>query len=95
MATVCAHIIVSGKVQGVYYRATAQEQAIALHLTGWVRNRPDGKVEGIIEGVSEDVHKMIAWCRQGPSGAVVEDLQVDWQDPKSDFSTFTIAPTGE
>jgi len=93
MSKVRAHVIISGRVQGVYYRAKAREQAIAMELTGWIKNTPDGKVEGIFEGEQEDVIKMIDWCRQGPPRASVSDLEIEWEEPRGDFSGFIIAPT--
>ncbi|MDF9408065.1 acylphosphatase [Pelotomaculum isophthalicicum JI] len=93
MSIVCAHVIVSGKVQGVYYRAKAREMAVALELAGWVKNMLDGRVEGIFEGERENVDKMIDWCRQGPSRADVTGLEIEWKEPQGDLSGFIIAPT--
>ncbi|MCG9968650.1 acylphosphatase [Pelotomaculum terephthalicicum JT] len=91
--TVRAHVIISGKVQGVYYRAKAREQALTLKLSGWIKNMPDGRVEGIFEGGREGVDKMIDWCRQGPARAVVTGLEIKWEEPLGDFSGFMISPT--
>lgn len=93
MSTVQAHVIVSGKVQGVYYRAKAREQAVALELAGWIKNMLDSRVEGIFEGERENVDKMIDWCLQGPSRADVTGLEIEWKEPRGDLSGFIIAPT--
>jgi acylphosphatase len=83
-------IRVHGRVQGVFYRATAQQKAAELGLRGWVRNRPDGDVELLCEGSGEDLEAMAAWCRTGPSGARVEHIDLSWEEPKEDFHDFAI-----
>lgn len=90
MAKVRAHVIISGKVQGVYFRAETREQALSLGVAGWVRNRPDGNVEGIFEGDRDLVEKLIDWCRQGPPKAVVVDVNIDWEDYRGDLGRFEI-----
>ncbi|TCZ64180.1 acylphosphatase [Flaviaesturariibacter aridisoli] len=67
---------ITGKVQGVFYRATAQEMAEELGLRGWVRNCPDGAVEALAAGPAEKIDSFIAWCRRGPEKAVVENVAV-------------------
>ena len=71
------HVIVSGRVQGVFYRATCVERARALGVTGWVRNTLDGRVEAEFEGEDAAVQAMVAWAREGPAGAHVHALEVD------------------
>jgi acylphosphatase len=66
---------------------------MVLELTGWVKNTPGGQVEGIFEGEQENVAKMIDWCRQGPPRAAVSGLEIEWEEPRGDFSGFVIAPT--
>lgn len=90
MAKARAHVIVSGKVQGVYFRAETRDQAAALGVAGWVRNRPDGTVEGVFEGTKENVEKLIHWCRQGPPRAKVSGVQAEWQDYRGEFNNFVI-----
>ncbi len=68
---------IQGKVQGVFYRKSAQNHALSLNLKGWVRNLPDGSVEAEIEGSLEDCQAMIQWCRQGPPLAQVRDVAVE------------------
>jgi acylphosphatase len=70
------HVEVSGRVQGVFYRATCAERARDLGLGGWVRNGSDGVVEAEFEGDESDVETIVAWCRIGPPMAQVEDVQV-------------------
>ena len=65
------HLNISGRVQGVYYRASMLQEAQRLGLTGWVMNRPDGSVEAVAEGWQAKIEELIAWCRQGPQGARV------------------------
>ena len=74
---VCKRIIIIGKVQGVYFRASAQERAVELSLTGEVRNLPDGNVEVIACGPSDSVQQLIDWCHEGPPRAVVERVVVE------------------
>jgi len=83
------HLIVRGKVQGVWYRAGTQEQAQKLDIAGWVRNLPDGSVEIQAEGLRENLDALIKWCRQGPPSAEVKDIDEEWNRP-SGFVTFQI-----
>jgi acylphosphatase len=68
--------MVSGRVQGVFYRVTCAERARALGLAGWVRNASDGRVEAVIEGPDDAVEAMVAWCREGPPSARVVAVDV-------------------
>jgi acylphosphatase len=74
-----ARVRVRGRVQGVFFRAEASERARSLRLAGWVRNCPDGSVEAVFEGDDERVASMVDWCRHGPSGARVDDVDVKWE----------------
>ncbi len=71
------HVIVSGRVQGVFYRATCVERARALGVTGWIRNTLDGRVEAEFEGEDAAVEAMVAWAREGPAGAQVGAIEAD------------------
>jgi acylphosphatase len=71
-----AHLVVTGRVQGVWYRASMRREAEALGLAGWVCNRPDGSVEAEATGPAEAIDRLIAWARIGPPAAVVEDVRV-------------------
>jgi len=76
------HLLISGRVQGVFYRYTAQKVATRLNLKGWIRNLPNGKVEAIAIGSPSAVDTFIAWCEEGPPGAIVSDVKVE---PLSSF----------
>jgi acylphosphatase len=71
-----ARVKVSGRVQGVFYRATCAERARSLGLAGWIRNTGDGGVEAVFEGAPEAVDEAIAWCRHGPRSARVDSIEV-------------------
>jgi len=79
-----ARVRVTGLVQGVYFRAETAERAAALGLGGWVRNAPDGAVEVVFEGSEERVVSLVAWCRRGPRGARVDDVTVEWEEPRGE-----------
>ncbi|HZR09049.1 MAG TPA: acylphosphatase [Myxococcales bacterium] len=86
-----ADAVISGRVQGVFYRGSAQQEAMRLGLVGEVRNLPDGCVEVIAEGPRERVEEFIAWCRRGPPSAEVEDVRVRWSAARGEFRTFMVA----
>jgi acylphosphatase len=81
-------VIVRGHVQGVFFRADARERARSLDLSGWVRNNLDGTVEAVFEGDDERVDSIVDWCRRGPAGAVVEDVDVSWEEPQGESGFF-------
>ena len=85
-----AHIWVSGRVQGVYYRATTCDVARRLRLKGWVRNLPDGRVEIVAEGPEDALKALIDWCWEGPPLAKVEDVEVVWESPTGEFDDFKV-----
>lgn len=85
-----AHVYVNGRVQGVFFRAETANVARRLGVDGWVRNLPDGSVEAIFEGEKENVEKAVEFCRRGPPGAYVKDLEVKWEDWKGEFKGFGI-----
>jgi len=87
---VLAEILVSGRVQGVCYRAFAQEEAEGLGLCGWVRNLPDGRVQAEVEGPRAQVEQLLDRLRKGPPRAQVTDLQVTWRPPIGHTQRFTI-----
>ncbi len=84
------HFKVRGRVQGVYFRASTVQQAQELGLTGWVRNCDDGSVEGIAEGPRSRLETLISWCRQGPPGAKVANVEVQWHMAQNAFQSFLI-----
>jgi acylphosphatase len=74
-------VSVTGRVQGVFFRAEAQQQADRLGVAGWARNEPDGSVAAHFEGDPGAVEAMVAWCREGPSRARVEGVDVRDAEP--------------
>ena len=82
------HMTISGRVQGVFYRATAEDAAHRLGLVGWVRNLPDGRVEAVAEGERDKLDAFIAECRQGPPYARVDDIELAWSEPTGEFDSF-------
>ena len=74
-------VVVSGRVQGVFYRDSCRRQALAAGLSGWVRNRADGTVEAVLEGDQDGVERVVAWMRSGPSSADVDDVSVVAEEP--------------
>lgn len=77
-----AHVFVSGRVQGVGYRAATCDKATALKLNGWVRNLQDGRVEAVFEGSIAPVEEMLRWCRQGSAWAIVDDVAIEYEPPE-------------
>jgi len=84
------HLRIEGRVQGVFFRASAQEEANRLGLKGWVRNCPDGSVEVVAEGARKKLAAMVDWCHHGPPGAHVHHVQIQWQDYSGDLANFQI-----
>lgn len=84
------HLLIKGKVQGVYYRASAKEVAERLHLSGWIKNTREGHVEALASGREEDLRRFVEWCRKGPERADVQEVIVNEaaaaQAPVSGFS---------
>ncbi len=85
-----ARILVSGRVQGVYYRSYAQDEARKLGLKGWVRNNRDGRVELVCEGEEEAVRSMIDWCWKGSPSSRVVDVEVTWEEFRGEFEDFRV-----
>jgi acylphosphatase len=85
-----AHVYVSGRVQGVFFRYETRRRAIRLGVSGWVRNLPDGRVEAVFEGEKKDVEEMIRFCWRGPPGAIVRDVEVVWERPTGDLQGFHV-----
>jgi acylphosphatase len=84
------HVLISGRVQGVFFRANTKQQAEMLGLSGWVRNTRDGKVEAIFEGEEEGVNQILKWCYRGPSLSKVEKVDVKKQEPTNEYDDFSI-----
>ncbi len=83
-------ILISGLVQGVFFRREVTRLARRLDVTGWVRNLPDGNVEVVAEGDKQKLDEIVQFCRIGPSGARVKDVGVDWSDFRGEFRGFRI-----
>ena len=86
-----ARAFISGRVQGVCFRAYAAEEARRLGLNGWIRNLADGRVEVLAEGPRPDVEAMLSWCRQGSPYAHVENVEVRWESAAEGGRGFRIA----
>jgi acylphosphatase len=84
------HVYISGRVQGVFFRAETQRTAKSFNLTGWVRNVVDGRVEAVFEGDEANVGKMIAWCHIGPPAARVEEVLTGEEPYTGEFRDFNI-----
>jgi acylphosphatase len=93
MAIVRAHVVISGRVQGVYFRSYVKERAASMGIHGWVRNLFDGTVEAIFEGETESVHRMIEWCQKGPPAARVDHVETNWLEPLKESTTFELRRT--
>lgn len=84
------HLKIEGTIQGVFFREKTKEKAAELELTGWIKNNADGSVEAVFEGDSENLKKMLAFCREGPPDAVVDTIEEEWEDATGEFYTFDI-----
>lgn len=78
------HLVISGKVQGVFYRASAKEQAEKLQINGWVKNTKEGNVEVLASGSEESLLKFTEWCKTGPDGAFVSNVEVTKTNENTD-----------
>jgi acylphosphatase len=85
-----AHVLISGRVQGVWFRASTKEKADELKIKGWVKNTPDGKVEAVFEGPKEKVEEIIKWCHHGPVLARVTNIDIKWEKPTKEYTDFRI-----
>ena len=85
-----AHLLVSGSVQGVFFRNSTRLKAEELGVTGWVRNLSDGRVEIVAEGEKEKVEELVEWVKKGSSAARVDNLDVEWQEYVEEFTSFEI-----
>ncbi len=85
-----AHVLVSGRVQGVFFRAKTMQEAIRLGVNGWVRNLPDGRVEAVFEGEKEVVDAAVEFCRKGTRSAVVTGFDLKWEPFTGEFKDFKV-----
>jgi acylphosphatase len=79
-----AHVFVSGRVQGVFYRANTRETARENGVDGWVKNLEDGRVEAVFEGPEDAVEEMVEWCHTGSPAADVEGVDIEYEDPQGE-----------
>jgi acylphosphatase len=75
-------VLISGRVQGVFFRDTCRRLAVEHGVVGWVRNLPDGRVEAVFEGLADDVRRLVDWAHRGPRLAVVEEVTVEPEPPE-------------
>ena len=80
---------ISGDVQGVFFRETARRKATEAGVAGWITNRSDGRVEAVFEGPAEAVDELVEFCRDGPTAATVEDVDVQSEEPEG-LSGFAV-----
>ncbi len=90
MNDVRAYVLVSGHVQGVFFRGHTQRRANTVGVAGWVRNLPTGQVEAVFEGEETKVRDLIAWCRQGPPNALVTGVDVRFEPYTGAFLSFSV-----
>ena len=84
------HVYISGRVQGVFFRANTWKQARTRGLTGWVRNLPDDRVEAVFEGEQKEAEAMLAWCRTGAPPARVDHVEAEEENAEGGFTSFDI-----
>ncbi|MGD6851528.1 MAG: acylphosphatase [Candidatus Bathyarchaeia archaeon] len=85
-----AHVYVSGRVQGVFFRQHTKSQAQNHGVTGWVRNVEDGGVEAVFEGEDSAVKALVEYCHHGPRSALVTKVSVDWEPFRGEFQNFSV-----
>ena len=85
-----AHVYISGRVQGVFFRYETRDKAARHNVTGWARNLSDGRVEAVFEGEKENVERLIEFCRRGPPGAHVTKVEVTRETYTGEFKNFEI-----
>ncbi|MCG8346620.1 MAG: acylphosphatase [Chloroflexales bacterium] len=90
MDRVRAHVMISGQVQGVNFRAYTRDQARQASVEGWVRNLSDGRVEAVFEGPRSAVQRLVSWCYSGPTHARVDRVEVNWEEPTGQEGSFGI-----
>ena len=84
------HVIISGRVQGVFFRQSTKQKAEQLGIAGWVKNTRDGCVEAIFEGEEQLVNQIVEWCHHGPSFSKVNNVEIKKQNPINGFDNFSI-----
>lgn len=87
------HVLISGQVQGVFFRVKTRSEALKRQVFGWVRNLADGRVEAVFEGEKKDVDELVNFCRKGPQGAYVTKIDVYSEERTGEFNNFKIRET--
>jgi len=90
MNNVRAHIKIKGLVQGVCFRYETKRKARQFGVTGWIKNSHDGSVEATFEGEKDSVNNIIKWCHQGPTGAFVKNVDIEYKEYSNKFNDFNI-----
>ncbi len=90
MKKIRVHLIIEGKVQGVWFRESTKRKALSLGVTGWVRNLPDGTVEVVAEGDEDKVNELVKWCHKGPPAAEVKNVKIKEEEYLGEFTTFDV-----
>lgn len=85
-----AHVVISGKVQGVFFRMETKGAAQRFGVSGWVKNRRDGGVEAVFEGNQNNVELILEWCKKGAPLSRVQEVDIKWEDYKDEFDGFEI-----
>jgi len=88
--SISVRLLVTGKVQGVYFRFNIQQVAMKNSVVGWVRNLPDGNVEALLEGNKEDVNQVVRWSKIGPENARVDEVKIDYGQYTGEYKDFII-----
>jgi acylphosphatase len=84
------HIFISGIVQGVFFRSNIKEKANKLNLKGFVKNLPNGKVEAVFEGKEENINEILKFCKKGPQGAKIKDVEIKEEKVSNEFNSFGV-----
>lgn len=84
------HLVVRGRVHGVFFRASTEQEAKRLGVVGWVKNRPDATVEILAQGHEEALNELVAWAQKGPSAARVDHVDIKWSDATGHFDLFQV-----
>jgi acylphosphatase len=85
-----AHVFVSGRVQGIFFRSETKHKAESHNVKGWVRNLLDGRVEAVFEGEEEAVKALIEFCKRGPAGARITNVDLRWENFTGEFGAFKV-----
>lgn len=85
-----AEIIITGRVQGVFFRQGVKHTALELGLVGWVRNEPDGTVRIVAQGQREQLQKLVEWCKKGTEWTKIEHVQPEWKEATGEFERFEV-----